>query len=254
MAEQFLGRVQSLGEGAEETRKVFCNWCKSETNHCLRARYTWYRNTDDQTSIDLEDVLNHLEHICKHENSIWMCAGCDTVTFEWRLMYPSFDTAAQKLCVGEWEAHDGAFLSTRSRAKLFKNLGPTLDGLYRDVVASFAEGRLLLCTVGLRTLIEGVCADKGLTDSYSKDLRDKIDGLTKLLANPNIIEALHAVRLAGRDATHRLEALSQEEAQLAIDIVEDLLNFLYDLDYRATQMKNASRRATIAPAKPDSVH
>jgi hypothetical protein len=62
---------------------------------------------------------------------------------------------------------------------------------------------LLLCTIGLRALIEGVCNDKGFKD---RKLENNIEGLTKLLPSPNMIEALHALRLFGNDAAHRLEA------------------------------------------------
>jgi hypothetical protein len=202
---------------------------------------------------DTKENKENIENTCKHQNSIWACAGCDTVTFEWQVMYPNLDVPTQELGTAQWDEYDGGYFSTRSRAKLFKTLNPDLATLYNDVVASFAEGRLLLCTIGLRTLIEGVCADKGFTDLYSKNLNHKIDGLNKFLPNPNIIEALHALRLAGRDAAHRLEALTQEDAQLAIEIVEDLLNFLYDLDYKASQLRNVSRKAAFKSTKPSSV-
>ena len=42
-------------------------------------------------------------------------------------------------------------------------------------------------------------------------------------------------------------SLSQEDARIAIVVMEDLLNFLYDLDYKASLMRYAEGRP--APKK-----
>jgi hypothetical protein len=67
-----------------------------------------------------------------------------------------------------------------------------------------------------------------------------------------LIEALHAFRFAGNDAAHKLEALTRDDARRAIEVMETLLNFLYDLDYKASQMRHASKRAAFK-SMPDSV-
>lgn len=234
--------------GREETKKVFCNWCKCETNHSLRARFTWFRNTDDNTSVDLADLAKNLPSVCKHQNSIWTCAGCDTVVFEWQLMYPSVDD------MEKWEDHDGGLFSTRSAAKLFQKLKPELHQLYMEVVACLDKDCLLLCTIGLRALIEGVCVDKGLTDKGTgKDLGAKIDGLIKFLPSLNLIEALRALKVTGDGAAHRLQPLTRDDARKAIEVMEDLLNFLYDLDYKASQLPKDPKRAALKSAEPGTV-
>jgi uncharacterized protein DUF4145 len=110
---------------------------------------------------------------------------------------------------------------------------------------------LLLCTIGLRALVEGVCVDKGLTE---RNLERQIDGLIKFLPSVNLIEALHTFRFAGNDAAHRLEPLSRDQARTAISLIEDLLNYFYDLDYKALQMRSASSKAEFRAFKPGSVH
>jgi hypothetical protein len=199
------------------------------------------------------DVTKHLEHICKHQSSIWTCAGCDTVTFEWQLMYPGLEVSTRELREEDWDEHDGGYFSSRLPTKLFRTLNPVLATLYTDVVASFGEGRLLLCTIGLRTLIEGICAEKGITDAYSRDLKVKVNALATFVPNQNIIEALDRMRELGNDAVHRLEALNQDDAKLAIELVEDLLNFLFELDYKASQVRNTYRKAGLSSTKAGSV-
>jgi hypothetical protein len=104
-----------LAEGGQETKEIRCNRCGFGTNHVLRARYTWFRRIEDDSVLNLADLPDtvrplatqgKLEEICKHENSIWSCAGCDTVTFEWQLMYAIPDDE------GKWEEHDGDCVPT----------------------------------------------------------------------------------------------------------------------------------------------
>jgi hypothetical protein len=79
-------------------------------------------------------------------------------------------------------------------------------------------------------LLEGVCDDKR---AKGRNLRDKIDSLQRLLPNKNIIRNLHHFRFTGNQAVHQLEAL--------IEVMEDLLNFLYELDYKASRLRKSSR-------------
>jgi hypothetical protein len=106
----------------------------------------------------------------------------------------------------------------------------------------------LLSTIGLRAVIEGICADKGITQG---NLEQKINGLHKFLPSLNLIEALHTFRITGNAAAHRLEALTRDEARAAFDVIEAILNFLYDLDYKASQVK---KKAPINSATSGFVH
>jgi Domain of unknown function (DUF4145) len=57
-----------------------------------------------------------------------------------------------------------------------------------------------------------------------------------------VIEALHKFRFAGNAAAHDLDPLNREDAEVAIGIIEDLLNFL--VDYKASQVRSASNRGS----------
>jgi Domain of unknown function (DUF4145) len=224
-----------VSDSVQETKIIFCNICKVATNHFLRARYA-------RPLFNFEE--GYVSENYENRAFIWSCAGCDEVTFEW-----------QRLELNAGEEEWGDYYPTRSedsiQAKLFMKLGPELKQLYGEVVACFNDYRLLLCTVGLRALIEGVCRDRGLTE---KNLEHRIDGLVKFLPSLNVIEALHAFRFAGNDAAHELVPMSRADAGAAIRVMEDLLNFLYDLDYRASQIKNTSKNVSFGSTKPGPVH
>jgi hypothetical protein len=52
----------------------------------------------------------------------------------------------------------------------------------------------------------------------------------------SIVTNLHSLRFIGNEAAHELAAPAEEELRLAIEICEDLLNYLYELDYKAHQL------------------
>ena len=224
----------TLSEGRQEGKKVFCNWCNVETNHVLRARYSMLRNDYPQE----EGGGVH-----EHRYSFWSCAGCEEATLEWEVAYPEQEESDEK-----WQEMRNTFFPPRSRdlgvlvqhtPKRFQQLNSNLGKLYREVVDSLNRNCLLVVSIGLRALIEGVCKDKGLTDG---NLERKIDGLIKFLPSVNLIQALHSFRFAGNSAAHDLEPMSLEDAEKAIEVIEALLNFLYDLDYKASQIRIASNK------------
>lgn len=45
----------------------------------------------------------------------------------------------------------------------------------------------------------------------------------------------------GNDAVHELAAPKPTELALAISVIEDLLNFLYELNYKASQLREMRR-------------
>ncbi len=55
----------------------------------------------------------------------------------------------------------------------------------------------------------------------------------------NIVSNLHSLRFIGNEAAHELAAPTVEELKLAIEICEDLLNYLYELDYKAQKLAGA---------------
>lgn len=222
-----------MSEGEQETKRILCNNCNDYTHHYLRARCSRpHPRTPEEVEV---------------RASIWSCAGCDEETFELCWAYRDDDD----------DGFQPRYYPERDsiQPKLFRKLNPRLSRLYSEVIASFNVGSLLLCTVGLRALLEGICSDKGLTDG---NLECKIDGLINFINSPNLIEALHAYRFAGNAAAHELEAIESIDARQAIDVMEDLLKFLYELDYKASQMKyaagrDASIRATFKSVKPGPV-
>lgn len=116
--------------------------------------------------------------------------------------------------------------------KYFIKLPVKLKKIYRETLQAFNEELYLLTAVGLRALIEGICSDKQIK---GKNLEEKINRMNSLLPQ-NIVTNLHSFRFIGNDAVHELEPPDASDLRLAIGVSEDLLNFLYELDYKSSKL------------------
>lgn len=219
------------------------------TRHILRAEYTHKFDLDDYP--DLLDL--YAEGIWK----IWQCQGCDTVLFEevWEV----------KDYYDKWHHFSHTYPeSTRSgfvEKKCYTRLPKELDALYEEIIAGYNAKCYLLCAVGLRTLIEGICIDKGIFEGPNADgkrvktLDGKINAI-KILVPENIVEHLHSFRFLGNDAAHERVVPSKEELALAIQIIEDILNVVYELDYKTGRLHRQvitrrSRPRIVSPSDGD---
>ncbi|MGD1211296.1 MAG: hypothetical protein ABR973_08085 [Candidatus Acidiferrales bacterium] len=68
------------------------------------------------------------------------------------------------------------------------------------------------------------------------------------MPNENIIRNLHQFRFMGNEAVHKLAVPKPAEVGLAIGVIEDLLNFFDEIDYKASQLREMRR-----PKKAKSV-
>lgn len=202
-----------------QARKLYCRRCDRPTNHTLKATYH-HSIWSDESDYEVEDC------------SFYSCAGCESsaMLVVWDA---SYDEPTATLFPDKEPQ--------QRQPKLFHNINAKLWRAYTETLKCYNQRCFLLCAIGLRTLLEGICDDKG---AKGKNLATKIDNLKNHFAPGNIITYLHGFRFSGNDATHSLEPLTEAEAVTAIDVMEDLLNYLYDLDYKASQLKHASKQQT----------
>ena len=95
-------------------------------------------------------------------------------------------------------------------------------------------------------MIEGICREQAVE---GKTLQQKIEGLKKVLPE-NIVKNLHGLRFMGNQATHELEAPSGYELTIALEICEDLLNYLYELDYKTARLAHLQKQEKVPDEEP----
>ena len=215
--------------------------CKRRTRHVLVASKEYNYSSREEDG----------DPFMWGEYRLWSCAGCDTCAMEdyYSAEY-MFDPENDNEQIYESIYHPKRASSFRP-LKHFVKLPAKLNTLYSEVIQSFNENLHLLCAAGLRSLVEGVCADKGIV---GENLERKIEGMKSLLPG-SIVKNLHEFRFIGNRAVHELEAPKTFELGLALEVIEDILNFLYALDYKASLLGKvrASQAETALPAPAPSI-
>ena len=213
-----------MSENPPQKKRLFCNQCKTITKHVLKG----YHHKEDN-----EEQFAHWWE--KSDFFFWVCAGCDSAILEEEYTNAAIDQ----------DDGDHIFLVFPKpslfhlQEKHFTKLPSKLKTIYHETIQAFNEEMQILTSAGLRALIEGICSDKQIS---GRNLKEKIDNLNTLLPQ-NIVTNLHSFRFIGNEAVHELEVPDTYDLRLAIEVSEDLLNFLYELDYKSSRLME-NRRTT----------
>ncbi|MFN5764000.1 MAG: DUF4145 domain-containing protein [Pseudanabaena sp.] len=226
----------------ENTRKIFCNTCKIQTNHILLTTHVRCVSSEEGTTLELaewaeypkEGMQNDCNSVCRY--SIWSCRGCDTATLQesWALKVTVKKNTNQAFWAYTFHPKR---LENHCLNKKFISLPPDLWIIYNEIIDSFNAELQLLTSIGLRALLEGICVDQGITDQDARGLKGKLKELDRRQNLPSsIVSGLESFKYIGDTAAHRLERTKMEDLRLAIEVMEDLLNFLYSLDAKANYL------------------
>jgi len=208
-------------ENLPQTKRIFCNHCKVVTNHILQGSH--HKEEKDEIFDGWWD---------ESDFKFWVCAGCDSAVLE------EYYTDVSMM-----DEHVSHFFPkpriNHLHEKFFIKLPPKLRKIYRETIQAFNEEMYILTAAGLRALIEGICSDKQIS---GKNLEEKINHMNTLLPQ-NIVTNLHSFRFIGNEAVHELAIPEAGNLRLAIGVSEDLLNFLYELDYKSSRLPKTKKLA-----------
>ena len=206
----------------EIVKKIFCNRCNGITNHGQKAKFLY---SDTETFEEKYSVT------WNEEWYILQCMGCNNITVE------KIESFSEEVDEKGRPYKKRIFYPERNAKflikKSYENIPEKLEMIYSEIIDSYNKSCFLLCSIGLRTLLEAICVDKGIN---GKNLINKIENSTFI--TDNIKKNLHGIRYLGNDATHEFIYPSKEDLELTIKILEDVLNTIYDLDYKSTLMYN----------------
>jgi len=221
--------------------QVYCSHCKGKRNHKI--------------------IITHKEVADRHSEFHWFanyhivkCSGCDKIAF--LEQYGDEDTWDVVNGEREWvdllkvypeqpkeDSQDDLILERyKINVKRFKHAPDNIFNLYEQIVESFNSQHLILCTSGLRTLIEGICShlvveegyiyddnrniisiDKGGGNKKSNSLGGRIFGLFE---NGHIVFPqaliLQRVKIIGNSAIHDIISPEIEDVREIIIIIDEL--------------------------------
>jgi len=192
-------------------------------------------------------------------HQVIQCQGCMTSSFR---QVSWFSEDCQQ--IGPDEYDDGERITLypkRSNNTLpikdFWEVPHNLRRIYRESIDCFNNDSFTLAAAGLRAIIEGLCAELGVTDGPKtvtkkdgtqvvkrfKNLEAKIAGLhEKGFLTERNTSILHEHRFLGNDAVHELAQPSRDELALAIEIVEHTFESLFEIPTKGDELKEKRAR------------
>ena len=246
------GKMDKLINGFSEqkTIKCYCNNCSKEINHTIIKSIKRDWNEDYKGyPIDGSD-----------DYQIIQCVGCNTYSFRIDGYFSEYVE-----CYPDGNGTNGSYErlypeSTRyyRELKTFDNLPYNLIQVYEEAVSSFNQNRYILCSVGIRSILDGICIDQkikkgqveikkrdGSTNlKYSTNLDGKINGLRENeIITKNQMMALHELRFLGNKAIHELETPSKKDLLIAFDIIEHILIDIYDLKEKSKELRKKREKS-----------
>lgn len=207
---------QPLARKNMEKERIYCNSCKSDTwhekiAHHVHDRYDYFWGFSQQ-----------------FESDTFKCCGCEDVTF--RLIKHPFEFQDENDEPEEIFYPDRKF-KFRER-KFYLDLPGHIYRLYQETVTAHNDELIILSTVGIRSLVEAIVADKIDSSKYKNNLESKIDAL-KPNFQQSVIDTLHQFRAMGNKAAHEIEAPEAINIHHALFVVEGIMEYFYGIERHA---------------------
>ncbi|MBK9005733.1 MAG: DUF4145 domain-containing protein [Anaerolineae bacterium] len=205
----------------ETKERIVCETCE---------RLTWNQIIFSQ---EFQFMVYDGEAYLGDEKSTWQilqCLGCGSVTAR----------EMADLKFGDNETHYERLYPKRTdhKVKFYVKLSGKMRRLYNETSDAFNSQNFILCAAGLRALLESVCLDKRITEGPNehgqivKTLDGKINSLSKIIP-PEIVKNLHSFRFLGNQALHELEIPIESDLRIALDVIEDIMNVVYELNFKS---------------------
>ena len=230
----------TLDKTKNKELKVLCQNCKNRTKHKVLISV----NEVGTEEMEYDDVYHWA-----NDYEIIQCLGCESISFR-----------SEHSNSEDVDYRDGPYFSEKIypkrnnetwNIKSFYNVPPNLTRIYRETIDCFNADCLTLCGAGTRALVEGLCKENGISDGFieytkadgtkeskkSDNLQGKINGLSQQgkLTKQNA-DILHEHRFLGNTSIHELSMPSKEELSLAIEIIENVFDTLYEIPEKAMQL------------------
>lgn len=215
---------QAINKSQNQKLSVACRDCKRSTNHLVLAS-TDLTGSDDLGEGHVIDWNSHYQ--------ILQCQGCDSISFR-----KASHTSEDYIQIGPNEYEIDVFEElfpnpTEGRLPLKDGeiLPTDVERIYSETLKAINSNQPVLSGIGIRALIETIAKER---KAGGKDLMEKIDDLViQGVLTKDGAEIFHKLRILGNTAAHEVKPHSRDQLNLALDVVEHLLQGVYILPLHA---------------------
>lgn len=230
----------------EEVLKIHCNKCGTTTIHNVFVSRTERRIIHEIIDYRNFDFWEDTTAI------VYRCGGCGEFLFKkyriWSEDVPDFPEKNIVLLPDR----NVPILKTPDQ---YSHVPLHIISLYREIIEATVKQMIILCSGGIRAIIEAICKDKeikggSVDDVFVKSLRGRIMGLCEhgYLTKKHAESLLHH-QFIGDKALHELKHPTQEELVAAIDIIAHTLDSVYELDKKMISFNQTMDNNRIAHSK-----
>lgn len=215
-----------------EPVKVPCQQCNCVTNHEV---ITAVSSRWDE------------EYLCMDTDyQVIKCCGCDGISY--RTSSTSSEEIGCDPTTGESWYHETEELYPHRTVgrKQIQDIPYPLTRIYEETFRALCGNSRILAGTGIRILVELICKDRG---AKGRDLEIKIDDLVKqgILTSVDA-ETLQSTRILGNQSAHEARPPTNDEINVAMDIVENLIQRVYILPERAVSLPKRKQVAVSVQA------
>lgn len=217
-----------------ETIRTHCNICKQNMNHQVLMDYC----ESGEVILDSDHDLKHgkIDYTADYTDDyqIIKCSGCNTISYR---SYKFFSGYQDFVDDGIREERYPTLV--RRIKKKLKYLPSTLTQIYEEVIMTYNNDGFILCAAGIRAVLEGICKDKGIIDG---NLFEKIKNMSEQgFVSKQHENILHKLRFLGNVVLHDLQIPTQEEIDAALDVIEHIIESLYEIQGKAENLKRYAK-------------
>ena len=213
-----------LNDSKDQKILVSCGVCKRNTNHLVLASADMSGSDDIGNGYEIGWAVNH---------QVVQCLGCDTISFR-----KASHNSEDYIQVGpdEWEidVYEELFPNRNEGRAPIKDaeLLPTdVERIYGETLKAINGDQPVLSGIGIRALIETISKER---NANGKDLMEKINDLVvQGVLTKDGADIFHKLRVLGNKAAHEVKPHSRDQLDLALDVLEHLLQGVYILPHHA---------------------
>ena len=206
--------------------QVHCCICKTMTHHDVLSSH------DASYSDEYDDI------VVWKSAQILRCGGCKAFSFRHtHKCTEDYDLISGQLNVTE-ELYPNR-VEDRLPIEGYYDFPEKTQRIYQETLTALNHKAFLLAAIGLRAIIESVCAEQRISEG---SLKQRIERLGESHLSKTQVNFLHAHRFLGNAAAHEIVAPEKMEIVAALDIAETLLKIIYILPNIANQIKNPRKR------------
>lgn len=203
--------------------KIACVKCDGETYHKVLYSVQVHESEGDI------DIWEDYEIVC--------CQGCKAFSFRSNFICSediNYDPETGEQSLDENVKLYPNRIAGRKQVKDMYLLPNEILKIYKETHGALCAQYTVLAGIGIRALIESVCKEK---KAQGSNLENRINDLViKGVLTHDSAETLHSTRLLGNKAAHEIIAASDNELDIAMDIVENLIKTVYVIPQKAKRL------------------